>query len=123
MTAERKIAKFILTLMGVDIVLFLLAQVGNSIIAPVAQESERLNILTQVSLAFCRFFGSNVLAVLFLLLCLWCLLFWILMLVDSLKRSFTNYREKVAWVLVILFVNFIGALIYWKMVYKKSIPK
>ena len=39
--------------------------------------------------------------------------FPIWMLIDSLMRKFPDNIEKLIWVLVIIFVNFIGALIYF----------
>lgn len=41
-----------------------------------------------------------------------CFALWIWMLVDCLTNDGISGAEKVAWVLVILFLHFIGALIY-----------
>jgi hypothetical protein len=38
--------------------------------------------------------------------------FWIWMLVDAITNKGLGDGEKIAWVLVILFLHFIGALIY-----------
>ena len=39
--------------------------------------------------------------------------FWIWMLVDAITNKGLGDGEKIAWVLVILFLHFIGALIYF----------
>jgi len=39
--------------------------------------------------------------------------FWILMLVDCIKRKFKDDIEKIVWILVIIFTNIVGALIYY----------
>ncbi|MFH1331872.1 MAG: PLD nuclease N-terminal domain-containing protein [archaeon] len=46
---------------------------------------------------------------------LWILafVFWIWMLVDVVTRRFDDNIEKLVWVLVIIFANIIGALIYY----------
>lgn len=49
----------------------------------------------------------------FLALFIFLFVFWILMLIDSLKRKFKSDGEKVAWVLVIIFASWIGAIIYY----------
>jgi hypothetical protein len=46
--------------------------------------------------------------------------FWILMLIDCIKRKFKNDTEKVIWILVLIFVHIIGALIYYFVVKKKN---
>jgi len=38
--------------------------------------------------------------------------FWIWMLVDCIKNDRLNSTEKIVWVLVIIFLNFLGAFIY-----------
>jgi len=47
------------------------------------------------------------------------LIFWIYMLVDSIKRKYKNDNDKVVWVLVIIFLGVIGALVYYFVVKKK----
>ncbi|WP_345785353.1 PLD nuclease N-terminal domain-containing protein [Thalassobacterium sedimentorum] len=39
--------------------------------------------------------------------------FWIWMLVDCLKYESSDGNDKLVWVLVIVFTNWIGALIYF----------
>lgn len=55
---------------------------------------------------------------LFLLLCaaiftILVFIFWILMLVNAITNSRLNGTEKIVWVLVIIFLHFVGALIYF----------
>jgi hypothetical protein len=62
--------------------------------------------------AFIHIFG-----VLFALLCIPLILvsfvFWIWMLIHAISNRGLSDGEKVAWVLVILFLHFLGALIYF----------
>jgi NADH:ubiquinone oxidoreductase subunit 6 (subunit J) len=46
--------------------------------------------------------------------------FWILMLVDAVKRSFKSDGEKIAWVLIIIFLQIIGAIVYYFAVKKQD---
>lgn len=40
-------------------------------------------------------------------------IFWLWMLIDCLKRTFTKDSDKILWALVIFFLHFVGALIYY----------
>jgi len=51
------------------------------------------------------------------------LVFWILMLVDCVKRKFKEDSEKIIWVLVIVLTGIIGALIYYFVVKVKDKKK
>jgi len=46
-------------------------------------------------------------------LALMCMAFWVWMLVDAIKNRRLSDTEKIVWVLVILFLHFLGALIYF----------
>ncbi|PIN77998.1 hypothetical protein COV15_00650 [Candidatus Woesearchaeota archaeon CG10_big_fil_rev_8_21_14_0_10_34_12] len=46
--------------------------------------------------------------------------FWIVMLVDALQRRFKGKNEKLLWVLVLIFASWIGAIIYYFLVYNKK---
>ena len=39
--------------------------------------------------------------------------FWLVMLIDCLKRDFRKDIEKVVWVLVLVFLHLLGALVYY----------
>ena len=52
--------------------------------------------------------------------------FWIWMLIDCLKRDFKKDVEKIVWVLVIIFLQLLGAIIYYfvvKVTDKKEMKK
>jgi Phospholipase_D-nuclease N-terminal len=53
------------------------------------------------------------LGLLFLPFALFLMVFWIWMLVDAVTNNGVGDGEKIAWVLVILFLHFLGALIYF----------
>jgi hypothetical protein len=61
------------------------------------------------------FFGLVVFAV-----SIFALVFWILMLVDCVKRKFKDDTEKIIWILVLVFTGIIGALIYYFIVKNKK---
>lgn len=39
--------------------------------------------------------------------------FWIVALVDAIRRQFDSDTTKIIWVCVVFFLHFLGALIYW----------
>lgn len=49
----------------------------------------------------------------FLALGLLACVFWIWMLVDAIKNPSLDGTQRVVWVLVIIFLHFLGALIYF----------
>jgi prolipoprotein diacylglyceryltransferase len=55
-------------------------------------------------------------------LAIFSVVFWILMLVDVVKRDFKKEDDKTMWVLIIVLTGIIGALIYYFMI-KRKIPK
>ena len=66
--------------------------------------------------------GAFYLMIVFLISLLF-FIFWVIMLVDAATRNFKESAEKIIWILVILFVNFLGALIYYFVVYQKDKSK
>jgi hypothetical protein len=46
--------------------------------------------------------------------------FWILMIVDCVKRKFKEDSEKIVWILVVIFTGIIGAFIYYFLVKHKK---
>jgi hypothetical protein len=52
-----------------------------------------------------------ILALFVILLAVAALLFWVWMLVDAVQKE--EGASKIAWVLIILFLHFLGALIYF----------
>jgi hypothetical protein len=71
-----------------------------------------------------NFNGAVIAAMLFFMLLFFGLLifltvFWILMIVDCAKRKKLSDSERVAWILILVFLHFIGATIYYFAVKKK----
>ena len=70
-------------------------------------------------------FGSGMIfAMMFLVLLLVGLvlaltIFWILMIVDCATRKKLSDGERVAWILVLVFLHFIGAMVYYLAVKRK----
>ena len=40
-------------------------------------------------------------------------IFWILMIIDCIKRNFKGENDKIVWILVLVLLGFIGATIYY----------
>ncbi len=47
-------------------------------------------------------------------------LFWIWMLVDCIRARFKQKEHKIAWILVIIFTHFLGAIIYFFLIKNKG---
>ena len=43
--------------------------------------------------------------------------FWVLMIVDCAKRKFKNSTEKIVWILVIVFLKWFGAVVYFLVIH------
>ncbi len=56
---------------------------------------------------------------LFFLVMIAAMIFWIMMIVDCVKRKFKGDNEKVMWVLILILTGIIGGVIYYFMVKKK----
>jgi Phospholipase_D-nuclease N-terminal len=66
------------------------------------------------------FLVTGVLALVAVLLGIAACVFWIWMLIHAVTNNGIGTGEKVAWVLVILFLHFIGAIIYLFIGYPKA---
>ena len=75
---------------------------------PTKDSSEILNFMGMPALGL--FVGVGLLV---LMGVLFLFFFWFLMLIDCLKRDFKKDNEKLVWVLVILFLQMVGALLYY----------
>jgi beta-lactamase regulating signal transducer with metallopeptidase domain len=64
--------------------------------------------------------GSVFMGLIFAAVSIIAFVFWIMMLVDVIKRNFKKSDEKVIWVLVVIFAGIIGALIYYFVVKRYS---
>ena len=53
----------------------------------------------------------------FLLAVVLAVAFWIWMLVDCATRKFKSDSDKIVWILIIIFLNILGAFIYFLAVY------
>ena len=40
-------------------------------------------------------------------------IFWIWMIVDCVQRKFKNHSDKIIWILVLIFLQFLGAILYY----------
>lgn len=48
------------------------------------------------------------------------IIFWVVMIVDVLKRDFKDDNERLTWILVVILTSWIGAAIYYFMVKSKD---
>ncbi|MBP9759100.1 PLDc N-terminal domain-containing protein [Candidatus Dojkabacteria bacterium] len=51
------------------------------------------------------------------------LVFWIIMLIDAIKREYQNENDKIMWILLLVFTGSIGALVYFFVEYRKKHSK
>ena len=52
--------------------------------------------------------------------------FWIRMIIDCVNREFKNPNDRIVWILVVIFLQLLGAIIYWSVIKKpasSSVPK
>jgi len=67
--------------------------------------------------------GLGIVFLLFLIpLALLSMVFWIWMLISAIQNKGLNDTERICWVLVIVFLHFIGALIYLVFGHSKKPP-
>lgn len=45
---------------------------------------------------------------------------WVIMLVDVVKRDFPNQNDKIVWVILLIFTQFLGAIIYYFLIKAKD---
>jgi len=55
-----------------------------------------------------------------LILAVFVFIFWLSMLINCMKRKFKESSDKIAWILVIIFLGIIGALVYYFIVKTKD---
>ena len=48
---------------------------------------------------------------------------WIWMIIDCLQRDFKEGSERIAWILILIFLSFIGLILYYFIVFRKSLNK
>ena len=48
------------------------------------------------------------------------LILWIAMIIDCAKRKFKQDSEKIVWILVVILASWVGALIYYFVVFRKD---
>lgn len=47
-------------------------------------------------------------------------IFWVLMIIDIAKKKFKNDNDKIVWILIVIFLNWIGAIIYYFVIKKRG---
>ena len=57
--------------------------------------------------------GLILLMLIFMAVFVFLFIFWILMIIDCVKRDFKGENDKVVWILVLVFLGFLGAVIYY----------
>jgi prolipoprotein diacylglyceryltransferase len=63
-------------------------------------------------------FSLGIFSIFFFLIVALFFIFWIWMLVDCVVKK--KFDDKLIWVLVLIFLHFIGALLYYFLVYRKQ---
>ncbi len=65
------------------------------------------------------FFGIVLLFLLCFALVIFLTVFWVLMIIDCAQRKKLSDSERVVWILVLVFLGFLGAAIYYFAVKRK----
>lgn len=42
-----------------------------------------------------------------------CTIFWIIMIIDVVRRNFSSTLTKIVWLLIVIFTHIVGAVIYF----------
>ena len=66
------------------------------------------------------FLAKGISSVIVVVIAVLLLLFLLTMLIDCLKRTFKRPSHKILWFFLIVFLQTIGAFIYWIVIYRKS---
>ena len=61
-----------------------------------------------------------VLIIAIIALAIFVFVFWIIMIVDAATRKFKNETDKIVWILIIVFLQILGAVIYYFVVKKPN---
>jgi len=82
-----------------------------------------LGILLGTTVAYVSF--VSLLSIIALVLNIGLGLFWLVMLIDVIRREETDFPnqskdEKLVWILVITMANIVGAIVYYFVVYRKE---
>jgi len=93
------------------IITFILASISAAGIANAFGYSKNYDMYDFMGMSgFGMFVGFGIIAMLVGVLLF---IFWLWMLIDCLKRDFKKDYEKIAWVLVMIFLHILGAIIYY----------
>lgn len=68
-------------------------------------------------------YGVGLFALFIITVAILAFVFWILMIIDCVKREFKNPNDKIVWMLVIILLQLLGAVIYWFVVKNKIPPQ
>jgi prolipoprotein diacylglyceryltransferase len=63
--------------------------------------------------------GVGLIFLIFIAIAIFFTVFWILMLIDAVKRKMDD-GEKVAWIIILVFLQVLGAIIYYFVVKTKD---
>ncbi len=55
----------------------------------------------------------------FVALSIFLFVFWILMIVDCAQRKFKQENDKIVWILILIFLSFLGAILYYFIVKRR----
>jgi uncharacterized membrane protein len=72
------------------------------------------------TLPFIAIFAFFLIPLFFIAIGIASLVFWIIMLIDVVKRDFRKEDDKILWVLVVVLAGVIGAIIYYFVVKRKD---
>lgn len=74
-------------------------------------------------LGFGLIIGIFFIIIFIIALCIAAFVFWIMMLIDCIKREFKDSNEKVIWVLLMIFLHVLASILYYFIVKAKDKKK
>ena len=121
---EGKLARVVLFSIGIIVILFVLSElVMRALLPTLLQSHEELNGFLRLLLAGASMLRTYVIYLSIAVLCLWGILFWVLMLIDALTRVFVQPTDRIVWVLVVVLLNLPGALLYYYRVKRAAVER
>jgi len=122
---ERKLTKYAILAICLLIGILIIAQIVYVVfLGPLAESyktsKEEIGTIAKVAIYSTQLIRQNALAWSFVILCLWVLIFWLIMLVDSIKRDFAKGTDKIIWILLLVIFGIFAAIPYYFLIKKKQ---
>lgn len=118
----KKATKYLLILTVVSVVLFLAVHIYSYIVTwPGATAGgQDLSLVQIILMSIGHFFRRYAFFIILTVLAVWSLYFWLTMLIDCIKRDFSQSSDRLLWVIVIVLAGIVGAAVYYFIMIRKK---